>query len=75
MNVDGVVRLLQARGYIAAVGQAPGPGQAVLYGTTGVFLEKLGLNTIGQLPPVSDLLPTNEVVGELEDTLRPAREG
>jgi segregation and condensation protein B len=75
VNVDGVVRLLQARGYIAPVGQAPGPGQAVLYGTTAAFLEKLGLDTVGQLPPVSDLLPSNEVVGHLEDTLRPVRDG
>jgi segregation and condensation protein B len=75
VNVDGVVRLLQARGYIAPVGKAPGPGQAVLYGTTAAFLEKLGLDTVGQLPPVSDLLPSNEVVGELEDTLRPVRDG
>jgi segregation and condensation protein B len=72
VNVDGVVRLLQARGYIAPVGQAPGPGQAVLYGTTAAFLEKLGLDTVGQLPPVSDLLPTAEVVGGLEESLRPS---
>jgi segregation and condensation protein B len=75
VNVDGVVRLLQARGYIEPVGQAPGPGQAVLYGTTSAFLEKLGLDTVGQLPPVSDLLPDTEVVAELEETLRPARDG
>jgi segregation and condensation protein B len=74
VNVDGVVRLLQARGYISPVGQVPGPGQAVLYGTTAAFLEKLGLDTVGQLPPVSDMLPGIEVVGELEETLRPARE-
>ena len=30
VNVDGVVRLLHQRGYITAVGQAPGPGQPVL---------------------------------------------
>jgi segregation and condensation protein B len=72
VNVDGVVRLLQARGYIAPVGQAPGPGQAVLYGTTAAFLEKLGLDSVRQLPSVSDLLPTAEVVGELEESLRPA---
>lgn len=75
VNVDGVVRLLHTRGYIAPVGQAPGPGQAVLYGTTASFLEKLGLDTIHQLPPVSDMLPGIEVVGELEKTLRPSREG
>jgi len=72
VNVDGVVRLLQTRGYIAAVGQAPGPGQAVLYGTTATFLEKLGLDTVEQLPPVGDLLPDVEVVGELESRLKPA---
>ena len=72
VNVDGVVRLLQTRGYIAPVGQAPGPGQAVLYGTTAAFLEKLGLDTVGQLPPVSDLLPTADVVGGLEESLRPS---
>ena len=43
VNVDGVVRLLEQRGYIDAVGHAPGPGQPVLYGTTPAFLEKLGL--------------------------------
>jgi segregation and condensation protein B len=75
VNVDGVVRLLESRGYISPVGQAPGPGQAVLYGTTTAFLEKLGLDTIGQLPPVSDMLPDTEAVGELEETLRPSREG
>jgi segregation and condensation protein B len=74
VNVDGVVRLLHTRGYIEPVGLAAGPGQPVLYGTTTSFLEKLGLDTVRQLPPVSDLLPAAEVVGELEDRLRPVRE-
>jgi segregation and condensation protein B len=73
VNVDGVVRLLQARGYIDAVGQ--GPAQAVLYGTTTAFLEKLGLDKVSDLPPVSDLLPDAETVAELEGGLRPARDG
>ena len=34
VNVDGVMRTLQQRGYIEEVGRDPGPGQAVLYGTT-----------------------------------------
>ena len=71
VNVDGVVRLLQSRGYIDAVGLAPGPGQPVLYGTTSSFLEKLGLDTLKDLPPVSDLLPDTEAVAELEERLRP----
>ena len=44
VNVDGVMRTLHQRGFIAEVGKDPGPGQAVLFGTTPLFLERLGLN-------------------------------
>jgi segregation and condensation protein B len=71
VNVDGVVRLLEQRGYIAAVGHAEGPGQPVLYGTTAAFLEKLGLAALDQLPPVEDLLPGPDAMEELEERLRP----
>jgi segregation and condensation protein B len=70
VNADGVVRLLEQRGYIAAVGRAEGPGQPILYGTTDLFLERLGLDTVDQLPPVEDFLPGPEVAGELEEGLR-----
>ena len=72
VNVDGVVRLLEHRGYIAPVGRASGPGQAVLYATTDAFLERLGLDRLEQLPPVEDLLPGPEALAELEDQMRPA---
>ncbi len=75
VNVDGVVRLLEQRGYIAAVGRAPGPGQAVLYGTTDAFLERLGLDRLDQLPPVEDLLPGPEALAELEEQMRPVGDG
>jgi segregation and condensation protein B len=71
VNVDGVVRLLHQRGYIMPVGQAPGPGQPVLYGTTPAFLEKLGLGSLEELPPVEDLLPGAEAMERLADRLRP----
>ncbi|HLX89287.1 MAG TPA: SMC-Scp complex subunit ScpB [Acidimicrobiales bacterium] len=73
VNVDGVVRLLDQRGYITPVGTAPGPGQPVLYGTTAAFLEKLGLASLADLPPVEDLLPEGEdVMDRLEERLRPS---
>jgi len=72
VNVDGVVRLLEQRGYIEAVGRADGPGQPVLYGTTDLFLERLGLNRIDQLPAVEDFLPGADVAAEIEERLRPA---
>lgn len=70
VNADGVVRLLEQRGYIVSVGRAEGPGQPMLYGTTDLFLERLGLDTVDQLPPVEDFLPGPEVAGELEEGLR-----
>jgi len=72
VNVDGVVRLLEQRGYIEAVGRAEGPGQPVLYGTTDLFLEQLGLDRLDELPPVEDFLPGADVAGQLEEQLRGA---
>ena len=66
VNVDGVTRLLEQRGYIEVVGRAEGPGQPALFGTTDLFLERLGLHSLADLPPVEDFLPGPEVAGELE---------
>src|SRR5437763_11455999 len=62
VNVDGVVRTLQQRGYIEEVARDPGPGLAVLYGTTSLFLEKLGLDSLDDLPPLGDFVPGPEVM-------------
>jgi segregation and condensation protein B len=71
VNVDGVMRTLHQRGFIAEVGKDPGPGQAVLFGTTALFLERLGINSLDQLPQLSDFVPGAEVVEALEIGLRP----
>ena len=54
-------------------GRAAGPGQAVLYGTTDAFLERLGLDRLDQLPPVEDLLPGPEVAGRARGADAPGR--
>ncbi len=72
VNVDGVMRTLQQRGFIAEVGHDPGPGQAVLFGTTPLFLERLGINGIDELPPLSEFVPGTDVFEQLESGLRPA---
>ncbi|HEX8099713.1 MAG TPA: SMC-Scp complex subunit ScpB [Actinomycetota bacterium] len=53
---DGVLRALVERGLIEEVGRSDGPGRAVLYGTTTEFLERLGLASLADLPPVAPLL-------------------
>ena len=70
VNVDSVIRTLQVRGYIEVVARDPGPGQATLYGTTPLFLERLGIDHLDQLPPVVDFMPGPEVVEALEAGLR-----
>jgi segregation and condensation protein B len=70
VDVDSVMRTLQQRGYIEEVARDPGPGQAVLFGTTRQFLEKLGLDSLEQLPPLGDFVPGPEMVEALEAGLR-----
>src|SRR6266516_2177545 len=70
VNVDGVMRTLQLRGHVEEVGRDSGPGQAVLYGTSRLFLERLGLDTVDDLPPLGAFVPGPEVVEVLEQGLR-----
>jgi len=70
VDPDGVLRTLQARGYIDEVGRDSGPGQAVLFGTTGSFLEKLGLASLDDLPPIAEFIPGADVIEALEVGLR-----
>ena len=70
VDPDGVLRTLAARGYIDEVGRDDGPGQAVLFGTTDAFLEKLGLESIDDLPPIAEFIPGPDVVEALEHGLR-----
>jgi segregation and condensation protein B len=58
VNCDGVVRTLLSRGLIETCGTEPETG-AHLYRTTSLFLEKLGLDSLDQLPPLAPLLPEN----------------
>ena len=70
VDPDGVLRTLSARGYVAQVAIDPGPGQAALFGTTPQFLEKLGLNSLSDLPPLAEFVPSADVVEALEYGLR-----
>jgi segregation and condensation protein B len=69
VNVDGVVRLLEQRGYIEEQGRAPGPGQPILYATTELFLDRMGLATVTDLPPIEEFMPPVETANALADEL------
>lgn len=70
VDPDAVLRTLHGRGYIAPVARDSGPGQAVLWGTTELFLEKLGINSVEDLPPIASFVPDASLVEALEKTLR-----
>ena len=61
VNVDTVVKTLSARGLITEVGEQ---GGAVLFGTTTQFLERLGLASLDELPPLAPFLPDLATIDE-----------
>ncbi|MEU5965860.1 SMC-Scp complex subunit ScpB [Micromonospora parva] len=67
VNCDGVIRTLVTRGLVEECGTEQDSG-AFLYRTTTLFLEKLGLNTVDELPPLAPFLPDD--VEELADATR-----
>ena len=56
VNVDGVVRTLMLRGLISEQGEDPVTG-AMTFVTTPLFLQKLGLDSLSELPDLAPLLP------------------
>jgi segregation and condensation protein B len=49
-----IVKTLEARGWVDAVGHKEVPGRPALYGTTKHFLDDLGLRSLEELPPLED---------------------
>jgi segregation and condensation protein B len=71
VDSDHALKTLERRGMIFEMGKAPGPGQALLYGTTDLFLEKLGVAALADLPPLADHVPPAQIVETLELPMRP----
>lgn len=61
VNVDGVIRTLLARGLLAEAGEDPDT-HAARYVTTELFLERLGLSSLADLPPLAPLLPEVDLI-------------
>jgi segregation and condensation protein B len=67
VNCDGVIRTLVLRGLVEDSGTDPETG-AILYRTTGYFLERLGLASLAELPDLAPFLPEN--IEDIEDNER-----
>lgn len=64
VSVDGVVRTLMARGLIREV-PADEPRAAMLFATTEVFLQRMGISDLDELPALAPYLPTSDVLDDL----------
>jgi segregation and condensation protein B len=64
VNVDGVMRTLLVRGLIEEIGTDP-ETRGVLYRTTELFLERLGLSSLAELPPIAPLLPDIDTIDDV----------
>ncbi len=67
VNCDGVMRTLVLRGLVDEAGTDPESG-AILYRTTGYFLERIGLRDLDELPDLAPFLPDNIEDIEREQT-------
>jgi len=65
VNVDGVMRTLVSRGLVEEAGSDHDSG-ALLYRTSPYFLERLGLRTLDDLPPLANFLPESTSIDDLE---------
>lgn len=71
VDSDSAVRTLERLGFIEEKDRLDLPGNPAVYGTTETFLEKLGMNSLSELPPLADHIPPAGFVDSLEETLRP----
>lgn len=71
VDSDSAVRTLERLGLIEEKERLSLPGNPAVYRTTGLFLERLGLGSLDELPPLADHIPPAEFVDTLEESLRP----
>jgi len=70
--VDSAVRTLAARGLVEEAGAEEGSG-ALRYRTTDAFLERMGLRSLAELPPLAPFLPSDSELDDLDDLMGPTR--
>ena len=72
VDSDGVVKTLLLRGLIEPSSATPGgAGSAHLFEVSDEFLEKMGLRSLDELPPLTDFMPDAEAVEDMEAKLSP----
>lgn len=60
VNSEAALSSLTDKGLVVDVGRERGPGQPILYGTSPAFLERFGLRSLADLPPLDEFAPDEE---------------
>lgn len=71
VDSESAMRTLERVGLIEEKGRLRVPGNPSVYRTTDLFLERLGLRSLDELPPLAEHIPPPEFVDTLEESLRP----
>ena len=71
VDSDSAVRTLERFGFIEEKERLDIPGNPAVYQTSELFLEKMGLTDLSELPPLADHVPPAGFVDTLEESLRP----
>jgi len=66
-----VLKTLEARGWIDVVGHRDAPGRPALYATTKKFLDDLGLRSLSELPPLTEIERVMDLAEPITETITP----
>lgn len=66
---ENMVKVLEEQELVAEVGKERAPGGPALYAITEQFLERFGLNSLEDLPPLGDFEPDHETVERIARSL------
>ncbi len=75
VNSDSSINSLVEKGLVREAGQADAPGNPTLYATTRGFLEKFGLRSTKDLPPIEDYAPDDATRKLIQERLSGSTEG
>lgn len=72
VSSDGVVSSLVDKGLVRETGRSSSPGNAILYGTSRTFLERFGLKSLKDLPPLEQFAPDEHARQTIRERLSAA---
>ncbi|HKZ24427.1 MAG TPA: SMC-Scp complex subunit ScpB, partial [Acidimicrobiia bacterium] len=72
VDSESAVHTLERLGLVEEAGRLATAGNPAVYRTSALFLEKVGLDSLEELPPLADHVPPAEVMDSLEESFRPA---